>query len=288
MKDRNQPNHILSMIIAGLSAAAAAAGLFTSLYRDNLWVSSQLRGNDVITLFIATPMLLAGMHYARRGSLRGLLVWLGGLWYMFYNFMFYLFGAAFNELFLVYTALFALSTLALIFTLTKIDVDLIAEQFNKRTPVRWVSGYMLFWAIFLGGLWVVQSVAFILTGQLPQSIIDSGGQTNVVFAIDLAIMIPALILGAVWLWKRQPWGYVLAVIMNIKGATYASALIMMSIFSLQNNVPGATDLLPLWIFFTLASLIATGFLLGNMNAGAENASGVKRGYNQGRTQLNQG
>jgi hypothetical protein len=135
---------------------------------------------------------------------------------------------------------------------------------------------MLFWAIFLGGLWIAQSVAFIVTGQLPQSIIDSGGQTNVVFAIDLAIMIPALILGAVWLWQRQPWGYVVAVIMNIKGATYASALIMMSIFSLRDNIPGAADLLPLWIFFTLASLIATVVLLKNMNLQGSTASAANR------------
>jgi hypothetical protein len=276
ISNRFQSSIRLSWIIAALSAAASATGLFTALYRDNLWVSSQLRGNDVVTLFVALPMLLAGMLFARRGSLRGLLVWLGGLWYTFYNYMFYLFGASFNEFFLIYTALFALSTLALIFTLIKIDARQIALLFNARTPVRWVSGYMLFWAIFLGGLWIVQSVAFIVTGQLPQSIIDSGGQTNVVFAIDLAIMIPALILGAVWLWKRQPWGYVVAVIMNIKGATYASALIMMSIFSLRDNIPGATDLLPLWIFFTLASLIATVVLLKNMNLQGSTASAANR------------
>jgi hypothetical protein len=276
MIDQSRRYYTLSVIISVLSAAAAAVWLFTDLYRDNLWVSSQLRGNDVITLFVAVPMLLAGMYFTRRGSLRGLLVWLGGLWYVFYNYMFYLFGAAFNEFFLVYTALFALSTLALIFMLARIDVKRIAQHFSRRTPARPISGYMLFWAVFLGGLWIVQSVGFIVTGQLPQSIIDAGGQTNIVFAIDLGIMIPALILGAAWLWKRQPWGYVLAVIMNIKGATYALALVMMSIFSLQNNVPGAADLLPLWIFFTLASLVATGFLLMNLKAREGAESSVKR------------
>jgi hypothetical protein len=165
----------------------------------------------------------------------------------------------------VYTALFTLATITLIFLFTRIDVKGVARLFSKRTPVRPISIYMLFWAVFLGGLWIAQSVAFIFTGELPQSIIDSGGQTNIVFAIDLGIMIPALLMGAVWLWKRQPWGFVLAVIMNIKGATYAFALVMMSIFSMRDNIPGAADLLPLWIFFTIASMIATGFLLGNLD-----------------------
>jgi hypothetical protein len=269
----------LSIMIAILAAAVSAVGLFADgFYRDNIWVSSQLRGNDVVTLFVAVPLLLIGMRFAKRGSLRGLLVWLGGLWYVFYNYLFYLFGSAFNELFLVYTALFSLSTLTLIFTLTKIDAEHIARQFRDRAPVRWISGYMLFWAVFLGGLWIVQSVAFIITGQLPQSVIDAGGQTNVVFAIDLSIMIPALILAAVWLWKRQPWGYVLAVMMNIKGATYAFALVMMGVFAVREDIPGAADLTPLWIFFTLASLIATGFLLGNIRSGAEQTLTRRRSF----------
>jgi hypothetical protein len=264
MKTQFKSSYILSIIAALLATAASAAGLFTALYRDNTWVSSQLRGNDVVTLILGVPLLLVGMYFARRGSQRGLMVWLGGLWYIFYNYMFYLFGAAFNEFFLVYTAIFALSTLALIFTLIKVDARRIAGMFVDRTPVRLISGYMLFWAVFLGGLWIAQSVAFIFTGQLPQSVIDAGGQTNVVFAIDLSIMIPALILGAVWLWKRQPWGFIIAVIMNIKGATYAFALVMMGIFAQQARVPGAMDLVPLWIFFTAASLAAAAALLINM------------------------
>jgi hypothetical protein len=264
MKSNLKSSFILSIIAALLATAASTAGLFTALYRDNTWVSSQLRGNDVVTLLIAVPMLLIGMYLAWRGSQRGLLVWLGGLWYIFYNYMFYLFGAAFNEFFLVYTAIFALSTLALIFTMIKLDASQIAGMFADRTPVRLISGYMLFWAVFLGGLWIAQSVSFIFTGQLPQSVIDAGGQTNVVFAIDLSIMIPTLILGAAWLWKRQPWGFIIAVIMNIKGATYAFALVMMGTFAQRAEVPGAMDLVPLWIFLTAASLAAAAVLLIHM------------------------
>jgi hypothetical protein len=61
------------------------------------------------------------------------------------------------------------------------------------------------------------------------------------------------------LWQRQPWGYVVAVIMNIKGATYASGTDHDEhLLAAATTFPGAADLLPLWIFFTLASLIATG------------------------------
>jgi hypothetical protein len=40
-------------------------------------------------------------------------------------------------------------------------------------------------------------------------------------------MIPAMLLSAIWLWQRRPWGYVLASILMVKGATYMLALMTM-------------------------------------------------------------
>lgn len=68
-------------------------------------------------------MLVAALVLARRGSGRAQLVWLGMLAYTLYNYAFYLFGAAFNSLFLVYAALFTLSVFALLFGLVALDND---------------------------------------------------------------------------------------------------------------------------------------------------------------------
>jgi hypothetical protein len=53
------------------------------------------------------------------GSTRGMLIWLGLLAYALYNYAFYLFGAAFNALFLVYVAAFATPALALVAALSR-------------------------------------------------------------------------------------------------------------------------------------------------------------------------
>jgi hypothetical protein len=102
-------------------------------------VSSQLRGNDVDHIVCRCfPCCWLACYFARRGSLRGLLVWLGGLWYVpSTTICSTLFGASFNEFFLVYTALFALSTLALIFTLiaridAKAQIALLLQQRAHR------------------------------------------------------------------------------------------------------------------------------------------------------------
>jgi hypothetical protein len=264
----------LSAIIVALIALASFAGLFfDGLYRDNTWTTSQFRGADFIRLFVAVPVFGGAIYSTMRGSLRGLLIWLGFLWLAVYDYAFYLFAAAFNELFLVYVAIFGLSIGALIWALSRIDTRAIKQQFTDRVPHRLISGYMVFWVLMLGGLWVGMSIAFLITGNVPQSVIDSGHPTAIVFALDLGVLLPAVALAAYWLWKREPWGYVLAVMVNVKGATYALALISMGVFMERAGIESG-GLVFLWAFFAVASLAAALGLLWNLR---ESPAGVRKG-----------
>jgi hypothetical protein len=255
---------LLSGIVLALIAFASLIGLVADgVYRDNLWATSQFRGADFIRLIVAVPLFALAIHLTRRGSVRGTLVWLGFLWLAVYDYAFYLFAAAFNELFLVYVAIFGLSIAALIWALPQIDVQMVKNQFTDRVPTRLISGYMVFWVLMLGGLWAAMSVAFLFTRNVPQSVIDSGHPTAIVFALDLGILLPAVGLAAWWLWRKEPWGYVLAVMVNVKGATYALALISMGVFMERAGLESG-GLILLWVFFTVACVAATAGLLWNM------------------------
>lgn len=262
--------YTLSWIIVALAVMASAGGAFIpNLYRDSFFVASQLVGNDVVTLSVAVPLLVGSLMVTQRSDLalrkwRAQLVWLGMLDYTLYNYAFYLFGTWFNVFFLLYAALFALSILALIFGLTGIDASAIGHSFRPKTPARWISGYMVFWALVLGGLWVAQSLAFVFTGAVPQVITDTNHPTSIVYALDLTLLVPFLLLAAIWLWRRQPWGYVLATILNVKGAIYALALVGMSISAGRAGISEAWSLLPIWLTFSIASLIAALILLRNL------------------------
>lgn len=61
------------------------------------------------------------MWLARRGSLIGLLLWPGTLFYVLYGYAFYLIGVPFNALFLLYVALVTVSTYTMIGLLASID-----------------------------------------------------------------------------------------------------------------------------------------------------------------------
>jgi hypothetical protein len=277
MMFRTQPTtaYLLSAIIVALTLAATAGGLFIDdLYRDNAFATAAWQGTDLATLAVAVPILLVALVFALRGSFRAQLVWLGMLDYTLYNYAYYLFGTAFNRFFLIYVAIFTLSILALVFALAKIDLQSIRQRFRDRTPVKGIAGYMLFVAVGIGGLWIAQSLTFVASGQVPQFIVDVAHPTSVVFALDLSLVVPFLILGAIWLWQRQAWGYVLAAILSVKGTVYMLALAAVSISAARAGFAEASAELPLWGLLSAGFLLATLFLLANVQKTAQ--PGVSR------------
>jgi hypothetical protein len=264
-------SYTLSVIIAILAGIASAGGIFVkNLYRDNSLVSAAYQGNDIVTLFLAVPLMIISMTLSRRGSEKALLVWIGTMGYMLYNYIFYLYGANFNVLFLVYVALFTLSIYALIFSISKINAGEISRKFSTHTPVKFISGFLMFFGVLLGVLWIALSLSFVFTGKVPPQITQTDHPTGVVFASDLSLLIPAVILSSVLLWKRHAWGYVLGIIVMVKAITYGLALIVMCIFAyIKADI--MDSFIGLWIFLTAGCMISTWLLMGNMKTGNKRA-----------------
>ncbi|MFW6270988.1 MAG: hypothetical protein ACOC4G_13040 [Bacillota bacterium] len=207
LEAKHKPAFILSVIIIILMVLASIGGIFINdLYQDNFLVTSGWCGNDLITLLIAAPMLAISLILSKQGSQRAQLVWLGMLFYTLYNYAFYLFGAAFNSLFLIYVALFTLSIFALIFGASSLNLKVITEKFRSSTPTKKISGYMAIVALLLGVFHVSLSLKYVFTGQVPEFIILLEQTTNIISALDLSLTVSFGLLGAVRLWKRQPMG----------------------------------------------------------------------------------
>lgn len=262
MKSTAQPAYILSAIILVLMAAASAGGLFIGdLYRDNVLVTSGWYGNDLATLTLAVPAMAVSLILSRRGSLRAQLVWLGMLFYTLYNYAFYLFGAAFNSFFLLYTALFTLSIFALILGVYSVDVNTVSKQFKPETPVKVISGFMIAVAALLGLFHIAVSFGYVMTGELPEMILVLEQHTNLISALDLSLTVSFGLFGAVLLWKRKPWGYVVAAIWNVKSAVYLTAL---SAATVSGYLAGASDSLAqlsLWLPVGAGCFISSAVLL---------------------------
>lgn len=178
-------------MVATLMVATSAAGLWVhELYHDAPWASAAFRGGDLVTLVVAAPALIVALLLSRRGSRRAQLVWAGILAYSVYNCAFYVFGAVFNDVFLLHVALFSLSLFALALTLANLDVAGIGAGFGRRTPVRCISAFLMVVAAGLGGMWIFSSLRFAATGKLPDGVMPASG-VHLVYTLDLALVVAA-------------------------------------------------------------------------------------------------
>jgi hypothetical protein len=272
-QDKLKPALILSTIILALMVVAAAGGLLLdNLYQDNFLVASGWRGNDLVTLFVAAPLLGTAVWGVRRGSWRAYLLLMGMLDYTLYNFAFYLFGGALNDFFLIYTAIFTLSIFALLFGLAAIDVEALARGVKSSLPARRIGGWMAVVAIFLGGFWLAQSLGYVFTGQVPEIMESVEWPTNVTGALDLSLVVSINALGAYWLWRDEPWGIVVAAIANVKGAVYMAALAATTIMAFRAGAAESMALAGLWGGIGVGCLAATVALLAHVRPALQPAT----------------
>ena len=205
-------------------------------------------GNDWVTLVIAVPLLVAGLVRAAAGTIRALLLWLGLIGYALYNYDFYLFGAALNAFFPIYVAALVLAAVALIFALSHIDARRVAESFRPTTPARLIGGSLVFVGLGLASVWIAMWAAYIFAGR-PTPVETEA--FKLVAALDLSLMVPALTVGGVLLWRRMPWGYVIAAIAATQGALYLFVLSVNSLVTIQRGIANPPGELPIWGPLTL-------------------------------------
>ena len=265
MRVRESPDLVLARRLTGVAVVAmtvvAGAGAFGAgwPYRDNPLIVATFRGQDLITLFVAVPLLVAGLVLERRGSARGRVLWLAMLFNALYSYLFYAVGAAFNAFFLLYVAIVGLALYALLFSVPRLRFDATATTSIGRT-VRVVGiAYLLLVATGLGLLWAGLSASYLVTGVVPAPIVASGHPTGVVFAIDLLFIVPPMVIGAIGLIRRRAFSGVVAVAMCISGTVYTLSLAAASI-AVRAAGQGAGEELPLWVGLSVLGAGTTALL----------------------------
>ena len=222
-----RPYLLASLATLVLAAVASAVGLFVpGFYRDAAVLVPQARGQDLLTFVLVVPVLAVSLYYARGGSLRAYVVWLGVTGYLLYTYASYSFLTSFNRLYLVYVALFALALFTLVGGTARLDAAALSRAVGGR-PVRAYVAFEVLVPVLVGGLWLAEIVPAVVANTVPPSTVEAGIPVNVIQSLDLGVVVPAFLLTAYLLYRGRPWGYAFTGILLVKGTTLGLAILAM-------------------------------------------------------------
>lgn len=182
-----------TIVISSLVTVASLLGLFDpNIYGEETrnW-ATQAKGQDIGNLIAVIALLVSGYMYYR-GSYKAALVWLGTLLYLVYAYIVYSVAVHFNGLFLVYVAVLGLSTYALIFSVNGLRAN--EKKLVGGSAVKFASYTLIFIGVLFSFLWLSELIPALVSGKVPQSIIDAGLWVNPIHVIDLAVVLPAFVM----------------------------------------------------------------------------------------------
>ncbi len=165
---------------------------------------------DAINLFIGAPLLAAAIYLSAHNSLRGRMLLAGLSFYFIYVYLMYATMVAFNPLFLVYVAIFALSGVTLAVTLTQGAMQFRNCVAPAKFPRLLFIGFTIVMSASLIMLWLGRIIPLMAADKFPDE--WAGMATLEAQALDLGMVVPLLVATGVALWRRSACGYLLTAI----------------------------------------------------------------------------
>jgi len=180
-------------------------------YRDSIIIAVKSHNLDLINLCIIVPIGLFMFIKARRRSYGAELFILGIMAYLAFMFGFNALSLHFNELFLIYTALFSLNVYGIIFGFAHVKRS--GNYREKSKKIIFSAIFLLLFAVTAYSAWLIEIVSSIIHNLIPESITGMGLPVSVVHVFDLVFALPAIVIGAFLLLKGKTSGLIISSIM---------------------------------------------------------------------------
>ena len=223
---------VLTWWVAALLTISSAAGLVfgpRGLYDTSEPTFPALIGQDAVALVFGLPLLIGSAILARRGSVRGLIAWMGALFYVAYFWYFYVIGIRFSSLFIVHIALVSMSMYGALYLFFALDLTKLMAHVDRPVPTRLIGGFLMATALAFSALWLGLVVSRLFQGAELDLV------TRYVIAIDGVVLLPVTFFGGLWLWRGQPVGFALAGVLLVKVLATFLTLVATTIVSVRQG-----------------------------------------------------
>jgi hypothetical protein len=208
-KNQRKMPMILTLPLAVLIIIASWIGLFTENFYSKEtpnWILQAI-GQDTIDLFLVTPVLLITSFLAIKNE-KAFLLWGGTTLYLVYTFVIYCFDVHFNALFLAYCFTLGLSFYSFLYFLFCL-IPLHVNNNNKNNAVKFIAVYFIVLSGLFYLLWLSEILPAIFKHTAPESLNSTGLPTNPVHVIDLAVILPAIFIVGIMLFRKNRLGLLL-------------------------------------------------------------------------------
>ena len=239
-----------------LTVVSFSGAFIAEIYQhETSSLAAQGAGQDIFDLFVIVPLILISLFYASRGAGTALFLLGGTVFYIMYSFFIYSFGIHFNSLFLFYCFTLGLSFYLFVIIINELMLKDIETWFGGNIPVRSTAAFLIIVAVMFYILWLSDIIPAILSNSAPSSVNSDSLMVNPVHVMDLAFILPGLIITAVLLIKKRRLGIILTPILLIFIIQMSLALIAMAIMLNIRDISADLSLIGIFGILTVISII---------------------------------
>ena len=212
-----------SQITAGISLAVSLFALYAALkgvLDENIYREVFLAGalpepligvsiaQDIVTIPIAMIMVFLSISYLNKPNPKSFITIIGLSTYTFYAYGLYTIQGQYTDIYILYLGIFSLSLHVIVLGLLSFSLE--EARLYVLSPVHRMSA-----GLFMGViLWLLLPVwLFMITPDINANV---PGNTYGVYVLDLGIVFPALAIILVNLFRKKPYGSILAGVALIK------------------------------------------------------------------------
>ncbi len=246
-------NKILWYSTALLSIAVAIIGIVDTGIYDRVVTDKIMPGvlsQDVFTVILSALVLVVGYGIKEEDTKKQTLM-IGVMGYLFYGYGIYSIEQIYTALYLFYLAVFGISAYALLYFIHSLEWDKIEDI----TAPKWVRmsslAFLILTPLIFIPLWVSQLVPLMQTGDKIEFLYS-------VYILDLSFIMPAFLIIAYQLFKKNKSGYLFTPSIFIVGLMVLAPLSLGEVFrELIYNQSMDMAMFGLFLVFSLIYLALT-------------------------------
>lgn len=246
----------LSLPLILLLAIEAYCGAFVSeIYqRETLSLASQSQLQDKLNLFILLPLLALSLWQMHRQKGLWMLIFGGVIFYSLYQAFLYAFGLHFNGLFIIYCLHLGLTFYLFVYFLRKVARLEIAFLFREDAPLNWIGGLLILAAIFFYSIWLSELIPALRNAAIPASVAQNNLLVNPRHVLDIAIVLPSMLVAGILLMRRHGMGYLVSAVFLIYLVLQSGLMMATEQASILGYFAGGLALLSGFAFWRLIRL----------------------------------